>query len=270
MTDDTSPKRRLSRFALTVAITVVVVGLWGGAVAWAMTRNADSDEVASETVAATSDNIDTTATTHHHDVADPNGDARAAADAAAGHHHHEPLPPYDERYAAATPDQQQAADDLLADVRDTLAAAYTDVDAAVAAGYRAPRRQAGRLAHYLNPAIARSGDVLDPAKPTGLVYFTGGGGDPILLGAFFVAPAGTEAPTPAGDLVVWHSHSPDCPGFFATPDAPCLDARRMLHVWTVDEVTLPGGRRNNGEPVTVRVVDPFGVPFRASVEKVDG
>jgi hypothetical protein len=97
----------------------------------------------------------------------------------------------------------------------------------------------------------------------------------VLLGAFFVTPAGTEAPTPAGDLVVWHSHSPDCPAFFATEDNPCLDARRMLHVWTADEVTLSAARlgRHGGRDraaQTVQVVDPFGVPFRAAVEKVDG
>jgi hypothetical protein len=241
---------------VTTGAAVVVVLVLGGTVAWAATRGGSaSPEIAPQTVAATHAD---------HVVAE-------ASDAAMGGHHHPALPPYAERYAAATPEDQQAADDLLADVRSTLAA-YADVDAAVAAGYRAPRRQGGPLAHYLNPELARSGDVLDPAQPSGLVYFTGGTGDPVLLGAFFVAPAGTPAPMPAGDLVVWHSHNPACPDFFATPDEPCLDARRMLHVWTVDEVTLPGGRRFNrdGRPVTVQVVDPFGVPFRASVEKVDG
>ena len=52
--------------------------------------------------------------------------------------------------------------------------------------------------------------------------------------------------------------------FFATADEPCTDARRMLHVWTADQVELVGGR---DQPVEVEVVDPFGAPFRASVAR---
>lgn len=79
---------------------------------------------------------------------------------------------------------------------------------------------------------------------------TGADGDLVLVGAFFTARPGVDAPTPAGDLVVWHSHGPG--------------SRRMLHVWTAEEVELVGRR---DQPVTVRVVDPFGAPFRASVER---
>ena len=86
----------------------------------------------------------------------------------------------------------------------------------------------------------------------------------MLLGAFFVAPRGAPAPSPAVDLVVWHSHDPSCPAFFATADAPCTDTRRLLHVWTADRVELEG--RNRG-PLEVEVVDPFGTPFRASITR---
>jgi hypothetical protein len=191
------------------------------------------------------------------------------AHGAMGRGQHQRLAPYNERYDAASPAERAEADELRADV-GTAVAAYADVDATIESGYRPPRRQRGPITHYLNRELAQGAAVLDPAKPTGLVYLTVGGKEPVLLGAFFVAPAGKPAPMRAGDLVVWHSHSPDCPDFFATEAEPCLDARRMLHVWTFDQVTLPAGRRGNAPERTVRLVDPFGVPLRAAVEKVDG
>ena len=186
---------------------------------------------------------------------------RAPADGARPGHRHEPRPPYEQRYGEATADEQQAADELLASVRATLAA-YADVDAAVAAGYQAPVRPRGPTVHYLDPTVAEEGRVLDPARPNGLIYRTDPAGAPVLLGAFFVAPPGAPAPSPAGDLVVWHSHDPACPAFFATADEPCTEARRMLHVWTADRVELETRRRG---PVEVEVTDPFGTPFRASI-----
>ena len=94
------------------------------------------------------------------------------------------------------------------------------------------------------------------------MYYTVDGQTPVLLGAVFVAPRGVEAPTPAADLVVWHSHDPTCAGFFATAADPCTSTRRMLHVWTVDTTTV---FRKTGRSVDVRVTDPFGAPFFASV-----
>lgn len=244
------PRSRLGRVGVAVTVGVVAV-LAASAVAWAQLHDDEPADVTTGRGAMV--------------------DMEAAPDAMAHEQgkHHEPLPPYEERYAAATAAEQQAAADLLADVRATLAA-YEDVDAATAAGYKAPRRKRG-LTHYLHPDLARNGQVLDPAHPTGLVYLSTRDDEPVLLGAFFVAPAGSPAPMPAGDLVVWHSHRTDgtCPDFFATEEAPCLDARRMLHVWTVDEVALPRDRHGQREARTVRVVDPFAVPFRAGVEVVE-
>jgi hypothetical protein len=204
----------------------------------------------------------------------PSGGGEPAADHGDGSHQHrgrgarhahEPLTPYDERYAAASDDERAAADALLADVRATLAA-YEDVDAAVAAGYRTRREPPGLFAHYLDRSVAEDGHLLDPARPNGLVYYTGGDGDPVLLGAFFVAPPGVEVPATTGDLVVWHSHNRGCPGFFATDAEPCTDVRRMVHVWTIDQVELTAPR--TGRTVAVEVTDPFGAPFRASVDRV--
>jgi len=184
--------------------------------------------------------------------------------------------PFAERRAAASTDEQTAADDLVTDVRATLAP-YAEVDAALAAGYQLPRRRnpaaRGGLVHYIHPGRAADGHVLDPTLPEGLVYATrpgegeGGAGEPVLVGAFFLAAAGEAAPLPAGDLAVWHSHDGEgCPTFFVTDTDPCVATRRMLHVWTADQVTTPG--RHSAGPRTLRVVDPFGTPFRAAVEPV--
>ena len=259
-------RRRLDRVGLVVGAVTTAVLLVGGAVAWAASDD-DHDDPPAAAAATEHDGA------HDHAAADDAGDDDSS-DAASGRrggqqqHDHPALPPYEERYAAATSEQQEAADELVADVRATLAA-YADVDDAIAAGYQAPRNPVhpnSPTVHYRDPTVAEEGHVLDPERPNGLVYFTSGDSEPVLLGAFFIAPPGTTAPTPAGDLVVWHSHSPDCPGFFATEDEPCTDTRRMLHVWTTDEVELTGPRRQ--EPVTVRVVDPFGAPFFKSVERV--
>ena len=260
MTDDSpSPgrvRRRAGRLAL-VAGAVAVTGVVAvGAVAWAG--------------ASTDPGAPAVADDHDHAGADTpaaagrDGTAPGAGGAGrGGRHRHPTQPPYAERYAAAPAGEQQAADELVADVRATLAA-YADPAAAVAAGYRAPgpRRSPGPVQHYLNRDLARDGDVLDPARPDGLVYYTGGD-QPVLLGAFFVAQAGAEAPTPAPDLVVWHTHDPACPAFFVTDEAPCAGSRRMLHVWTAEQLTWIS--RRTGEPVDVTVADPFGAPFRASI-----
>jgi hypothetical protein len=189
-----------------------------------------------------------------------------------GHDHAAPArPPYAGRYAGATPGEQAAADALVADVRATLAG-YADLDAAVAAGYQPPQRQRPRehdkLQHYVHLGRAADGRSLDPTLPEGLVYATapGGEGDPVLVGAFFVVRPGEPAPQPAGDLVVWHSHDSQCPELFTSDTEPCLDTRRMLHVWTADQVTLAA--RRSGQPSTVRVTDPFGTPFNAAVEPI--
>jgi hypothetical protein len=246
---------RIRRVITIVAAVAAAAALVGSAVAYA---NAGDEGVAGDTAGA----ADSAAAADHRGHEDPPDDESGGG---AGHRHPR-LPAYDERYEAAGADEQAAAADLRDEVTATLAA-YADVDAAVAAGYRAPRRPNSARHHYLNPSLVRDGDVLDPRHPEGLVYYEAEGREPVLLGAFFVTPRGAEAPRPAGDLVVWHSHDPACPDFFATADAPCTDVRRMLHVWTADTVTMTA-RRNPQRSAEVRFVDPFGAPFRASVEVV--
>ena len=155
-----------------------------------------------------------------------------------------------------------AADDLVDRVLATLDA-YADVGAALPRDTGARMRHAARPRTTRNPTFIRDDDVLDPKRPEGLVYFDREGTLPVLLGAFFVAPAGIDAPAPAGNLVVWHSHDPRCAAFNATPEAPCTETRRMLHVWTIDDAVLT---RRTGEP------SPSGYrsvrsPFGASIEQ---
>jgi hypothetical protein len=255
-----APRGGRGRRLVAAATAAAVVLLVGGAVAYATAEGDDRSAAGSS----------------------PSGEHHGRRQNRGRGHEHPARSPYPERHDAATPDQRAAADALLTDVRATLAA-YADVDAAVAAGYQAPRRdraRAGRTAaageagrrrvtHYLHPGRASDGRVLDPALPEGLVYATppeGGDGEPVLVGAFFVAPPGEEAPRPAGDLVVWHSHDRACPDLFVTDADPCLDTRRMLHVWTADQVTLVA--RRSGRATTVRITDPFGTPLDAAAEPV--
>jgi hypothetical protein len=252
------------RVGVAIAIAVSVVAA-GGAMAWAL--SADDEHTHGQEPGHE----------HEHEgglggaeAADADEAASAAA-SGAGHRHedgheHPELPPYDERYADASDDEREAADTLLADVRSTLAA-YADADAAVAAGYRPAPNPRGPVVHYANPQVVREGHVLDPADPNGLVYYTPPEGDPVLLGAFFVVPPGTPAPTPAGDLLVWHSHDPSCSQFFVEDGQnDCVDTRRMVHVWTAEQVELTS--RRTGRPVDVRITDPFGAPFKASIERI--
>jgi hypothetical protein len=259
------PKRRLGRRGLVAAAVAVSVVAVGGAVAFA--AGGDDDPPARAAAPAHDADHD-----GDHAATGAIGDAPAAPDAAGGHqrgrhaHDHPPLTPYADRYTAATPDQQAAADALRESVTVTVAP-YADVDAAVAAGYTVVPGTEGRIAHYLNRDAAQDGRVLDPARPEGLVYYEGGDGDPVLLGAFFVAAGGAAVPEDTGGIVVWHSHDPACTGFFATAEAPCTDSRRMLHVWTADHVGIAA--RRLGRTVGVDIVDPFGAPFRASIERED-
>ena len=267
-----SPARHRRLPVALIALLVGVSGaIGGGAVALATSGDGTpaSPSAASAPAVHTHETTTTTPGTstpttapaaHTHAPATPG--AAAAGGAHAGHRR---LAPYTDRLARASDRDRAAADELRDAVRTTVSA-YADVQAAVAAGYRAPLSPRGPMVHYFSPTAGRDGAVLDPDWPEGLVYYTVDGQAPVLLGAFFVAPPGVDAPTPAGDLVVWHSHNPGCAGFFATAADPCTSTRRMLHVWTVDRTTL--FTRRIAHPVDVRVTDPFGAPFGASVARV--
>src|SRR5215471_993042 len=133
MDEQITPRRhRLGRAGIVAIVAVVGVLSVGGAVAMA-TSNGDDPP----TTAASS-----ATTVHDHSTVTGEGGTTGQGRRAgthAGHHDHPALTPYAQRVAAATGAQRQAAADLQAEVRTTLAA-YTNVDAAVAAGFRPPRR----------------------------------------------------------------------------------------------------------------------------------
>ena len=248
--------------AAATGAVVVSFAIVGGA--WAMSGGHDHEHAAAAAVVAPDDDGDG----HEHAAAEGDEGQTAADDGAAvarPSHDHPALAPYAERYADASDDERAAADALLATTRSSLVP-YADVDDAVAGGYLPPASPMGPMHHYRNPGFVRDGAALDPQRPEGLVYYSVEGREPVLVGAFFVAPRETPAPAPAGELVVWHSHNPSCAAFFATDDEPCTDTLRMLHVWTVDGVDLV--RPRTGQTVGVTISDPFGAPFHASIAMV--
>jgi hypothetical protein len=263
--DQEAPSRRrwISRAGLPVAVGAAV--LVSSAVTFAAVRTHEADEPTETGSPNATAGPGDGEGTHEHEPAASDEELIAATADGRDLFDHPTLPPYEDRYAAASDEEQAAADDLRSEVQATVEP-YQDVAAAVAAGYQPPGRPRGPFQHYLNLDLVRDSTALDPARPDGLVFYFGGQGDPVLLGAFFVARREMVAPRPAGDLVVWHSHESEaCPGVFATDAEPCTHARRMLHVWTVDQVELVG--RRAGRTVPVEVTDPFGAPFRAAVER---
>jgi hypothetical protein len=271
--DTPQPTRTARRLGTIGLAALAVAGVVGGTAAALATEGSGASQEPAATEAAA--RTGATATTAHDHAAAASAEAASGGEGdgggtPAGHAHgpgrrlraHPAQAPYDERFAAATPEERAAADELLTETRAGIAA-YADPADAEAAGYRPSPHARGRLRHYLDRTRVADGDILDPSRPEGLVFGEGPDG-PELLGAFYVAPAGTEVPADGGNLVTWHSHDPSCEAFFATPAAPCTDTRRMLHVWTVARADLVG---RDGREHGVTVVNPFGAPFLASVER---
>lgn len=133
--------------------------------------------------------------------------------------------------------------DSLVDAAARLTARYADRRAAVADGYRRLGVDFPFMGeHWLNPTVHLRG-VIDPARPTLLMYATIGG-QPTLLGVGFVTTTvgGAAAPVP-GWPDQWHEHS----GLFG--DESGVDPGRapehgtriwVLHAWT--RLENPEGR----------------------------
>lgn len=139
---------------------------------------------------------------------------------------------------------QVAAATALATATTNATAPYADLDAALAAGYRATGRLSGVDVHLERRAYLADGRTLDPTRPETLVY-AAGHGRALLLGAVFqMEVAGRAAPEPGGPLTRWHAHnvcvSALPPGFgVASPYGGCppltlaFTTVEMMHVWTV-------------------------------------
>ncbi len=107
--------------------------------------------------------------------------------------------------AAADPGAHDRRDarGVLADVRKATAA-YHDVAAAVADGYRPADQcvasaEGGMGFHYVNPALVDG--TVEPTRPEILLYGPGRGGGLTLLGVEYFVPASlvSERPTLAGE-----------------------------------------------------------------------
>jgi hypothetical protein len=170
----------------------------------------------------------------------------------------------------ATPDQVRAAADLAARTKQGLAR-YTDIHAALAAGYRATLTRTGYSVHLENKAYSGDRQVLDPERPEQLMYAIADGRATLLSAVYTVPYAGMAAPAPGGPLTHWHSHNVcvtvlppgwtvvdaygGCPPFALQVAVPL-----MMHVWVVDN---PGGPYADGVPDTwTRAFNrAHGVPF---------
>jgi hypothetical protein len=155
--------------------------------------------------------------------------------------------------AAAPPTDAQrvAAAKLVDDTRAGIER-YTDVQVALADGYRPSTPPLAPTVHYLNQAYRHDGRVLDPTRPEALVYANTVNG-PVLLGAMYMLPkANMRPPDLGGALAEWHTHANLCfalPTFsinglesvFGTCPIGSINAPTpaMLHVWTIANPSGP-------------------------------
>jgi hypothetical protein len=179
------------------------------------------------------------------------------------------MAPHDDS-TPATPAQVRGAIELAARTRAALAR-YTDIHAAIAAGYTATINRTGYGVHLENKAYAKDDRILDAEHPEQLMYAIADGKATLLSAVYTVPYAGRPAPSPGGPLTHWHSHNiciTVLPPGFSIVDAygtcPSLAVKLalplMMHVWVVDN---PGGPYVDGEPDTwTRAFNlAHGVPF---------
>ena len=161
--------------------------------------------------------------------------------------------------AQPTAVQLEAAAKLITDTRAAVAK-YADLNAAIAAGYRAMEPPDQQIVHYVNPAYLTDADVLNPQHVQSLIYFNGKNG-PQLIGAMYIMPRAYETgPQIGGPLTVWHQHSNICfddvtgvaVAFVRSGDSDSTDKSgscprgstlkvtpQMLHVWLIDNPEGP-------------------------------
>jgi hypothetical protein len=138
--------------------------------------------------------------------------------------------------AQPTAAQQHAAVSL---VNQTVAAArkYTSLETAKAAGYVPVTPTGSRIVHYINLAMYRSGQALNPAAIPALVYVNTAHGA-VLSAAMYLVPKGQTPPQPGGCLTQWHIHTDLC---FSTSGGTVVgtDANSSCGSGTVNKVTQP-------------------------------
>jgi len=138
--------------------------------------------------------------------------------------------------AQPTAAQQHAAVSL---VNQTVAAAqkYTSLATAKAAGYVPVTPTGSRIVHYINLAMYRTGQALNPAAIPALVYVNTAHGA-VLSAAMYLVPKGQAPPQPGGCLTQWHIHTDLC---FSTNGGTVVgtDANSSCGAGSVNKVTQP-------------------------------
>lgn len=220
--------RRMAR--LTASTATVVAAALVGAVIWGASFTAHATM---PTPAATE-----AAGTGEHDHHDHAGRAQAGVlmrPLGAAHH--------------PTAEDQQAATELAA-ATSQATARYTDLNTALAAGYRAPLGGLhGTDVHLEHAAFKKDGRTLDPQRPEMLVYAVEDGRATLLGAVYVMDDAGRPGPMPGGSITRWHAHNLCLtalpPGIgIVTPFGGCppfsvaVASPEMMHVWVVDN---PGG-----------------------------
>ncbi len=105
--------------------------------------------------------------------------------------------------------QRAAADRLVAETTVALEP-FASLSAATAAGYVPATNPSGYVVHYANWQTVKAGAVLDPARPSALVYANTVDG-PVLLGAMYMGPGPCQpGPDIGGSLTQWHAHDNLC------------------------------------------------------------
>lgn len=165
--------------------------------------------------------------------------------------------------AAATPAQRAAAVQLVAATK-AATAKYADYDAGRAAGYRPNPNGGPNATHHPNPALMRDGKALDPSAPESLMYWTARDGSKVLVGAVYKTRPSENAPTPGGDLTMWHTHTASGSMCHPGVEAGCpQNTGKMLHVFF-----FPGAR----DPFAENMIAAAGgrQAFRTAMQRAAG
>jgi hypothetical protein len=205
------PRRARARWG-TVGLTVVIVAVVGGlvAAAFAVATNDGSHVASPATTATTTPSAAATSPT----TTGSSTAATGAKPAVCGNVQGVTVMA-DDMVMAPVPNRPPSASDetaaqkLVASVNAGIAK-YSNLSAAVAAGYVPATNPNGYVVHYANWSVVQAGDVLDASRPSSLVYANTVSG-PVLLGAMFLGPAPCRpGPDVAGPLTQWHAHANLC------------------------------------------------------------
>jgi hypothetical protein len=167
-----------------------------------------------------------------------------------------------------TPSQEAAAANLVAAVEQGVGQ-YSNVATAEADGYQPISSVRGPMTHYLNKSVVEQGDVLDPSRPSALMFANTVDG-PVLIGAMFLGPSPcVPGPDVGGSLTQWHAHDDLCIAGGqlvgkASADGTCTVGTHrdstyfMLHVWTAPQLAAQYQFQADLPPAAYTAIDQSG------------